>query len=68
VSRTKRIGTRVFLIACGLIGAFFLVRGWRAQSDAPLSCRAAFGELTDHNGYIQINVVAPHAVEQYFNA
>jgi hypothetical protein len=66
VSKAKCI--RVVVTGGGLAAAFFLVRGWRAQADAPLSCRAAFGELADHNGYIQINIVAPHAVEQYFEA
>lgn len=55
------------MIVCALISVFFLVRGWRAQSRAPLLCQAAFGELGEHNGYIQINLVAPHAAEQYFN-
>ena len=65
MKRVKPI--RVVVIVCALIFAFFLVSGWRAQSGAPLSCRAVFGELSEHNGYIQINLLAPHAAEQYFN-
>lgn len=55
------------LIFCGFVAGFFLIRGWRSQSNAPLSCRAAFGQLAQHNGYIQINMLSAHAQEEYFN-
>ncbi len=59
---------QIGVIVCGLAAFGFLVRGWYLQSSAALSCSAAFGELADHNGYIQIDVTAPHPVEEYFDA
>ena len=56
------------VILCGFVAGLFLVIGWRAQSNAQLSCRAAFGQLAEHNGYIQISMLSAHPQEEYFNS
>lgn len=60
---------RVLVVVCAVISALFLAHSWNQQYGAPLSCKAGFGELAKHNnGYLQFNLLAPHASEPYFNS
>ena len=60
---------RFAVVIGSLAGALFLGLGWWEQSHSPLQCEMEFGPLAEkNNGYIQINVVAPHQAEQDFDA
>jgi hypothetical protein len=59
---------RLLVIGGGLVALVFLARDWRAQRGAALSCGVKFDALADHNGYIQLNVLSPHPVEQTLQA
>ena len=64
---TRVWSIRIVIIVCALIFIIYLIKGWRAQLGAPLQCQAHFGKLAEHNGYIQISLLGPQALEPYFN-
>lgn len=66
--RQLRAAARYGLAIVAMTTAVVLVRAWRQQSSAVLSCRAAFGQLEAHNGYVQVDLVRQHPTEQYFDA
>lgn len=57
------------VLAVGAALAFlFLFLDWRHQLNAPLSCQGNFGDLEEHNGYVQFDILGPHTTERYFEA
>lgn len=59
---------RVIVVIGAVATGLVLAQAWRAQENAPLACKAAFGTLSEHNGYIQVDLVRQHPSEQYFDA
>jgi hypothetical protein len=59
---------RIALIILAIVVAALLVHAWRQQTNATLTCRAAFGNLADQNGYFQVDLLRQHPNEQYFDA
>jgi len=66
VKKRFRNSLRLVLLVLAAVTAVVMIRNWRAQVQAPLSCRAAFGTLEEHNGYLQLNVLGPNPREPYF--
>jgi hypothetical protein len=68
-TKRKRVSiSQMLILISGLAATFFLCKGWWNQSHAPLVCENRFGQLAENNGYIQINILTPHQIEQDFNA
>lgn len=66
--KLKNVG-RIVVVSSGVAVALLLLNGWWDQSHAPVLCQTGFGQLAENNnGYIQINILSPHQVEQFFNA
>lgn len=66
MKRNFQNGLRVILIGLGVAIAVLLLKGWLAQSRAPLTCSAAFGTLDEHNGCFELQVLGEHKHEMYF--
>lgn len=65
--RTKfRTGARVFIALLALMAVGGLFASWRAQSRAKLACVQLFEPRHEHNGYLQLNIIGPHATEKIF--
>lgn len=62
------LAAKCLLVIGGVATAVVLIRAWRQQANAVLSCKAAFGQLEAHNGYIQVDLLRQHPTEQYFDA
>lgn len=57
-----RIGIGLMVVATLVV----LLVSWRQQVIAPLTCRVGLLPQDAHNGYLQINILEPHATEEMF--
>jgi hypothetical protein len=57
----------VVILILAAVSVYFIVHGWYMQTHAKLSCMAMFEPRYEHNSYLQINVLGPHATEEYFD-
>ena len=63
-----RTVVRGVLLAAGILAGVALCHAWFMQERAALSCTALLRTPSQHNGYFQIDVLAQHPSEPYFDS
>jgi hypothetical protein len=57
---------RISLLIVGAVVTLLLTRAWRQQTNATLTCEGAFGQLAEHNGYVQVDLLRRHPTDAVF--